>query len=295
MRSVKNHYSHSQSSYDGCEIALTTKHNKSHALKDKFQKILNASIIEYNVDTDTLGTFSGEVTREGSAIDCARKKCEWALSDLNKNFKYAIASEGSFGPHPLFPMIACDQEILYFIDKNRDFHLHMIHISENTNYFMNTFESYEDLYKILNKIKFPSHAIIIRPNVVKIGHPIFKGLNEEQLLKDAFNECQKISSDGKVWLETDMRAHLNPSRMQVISELAEKFALRLASCCMKCKSPGWGKISQETGLPCQICKSSTEMIRYEIFGCVKCQNKERRDRSDGKFFADPGSCNYCNP
>jgi hypothetical protein len=117
-------------------IIIPTKHAKSIAIAPPLWNRLGASVLEYYVDTDTLGTFSGEVEREGNALECARRKCEWALELLGDKVDYCIASEGSFGPHPQIPFLPCNQEILYFIDRKHGFHLHMVHITEKTNYQM---------------------------------------------------------------------------------------------------------------------------------------------------------------
>lgn len=284
-----------RSLYEGSCIILTTKHAKSIAIAPPFSENLGASIIEYVVDTDKLGTFSGEVEREGNALECARKKCEWSLNKLGSNVEFALASEGSFGPHPFISFLPCDHEILYFIDRKRDFHLYMSHISEKTNYRTERISSLEGLRKISNQVSFPSHALILRPNNRETKAPIFKGLDTWQALELAFKQCIKYAEDGNIWVETDMRAQFNPSRMKVIGELATKLSDRLRVHCPSCDSPGWGKVRQKTGLVCASCGFETELIKAEIFGCVKCDYEEDRERSDGKKEADPGSCQYCNP
>ncbi len=281
-----------KSLYKGSCIILTTKHAKSIAIAPPFLKRLGSSIIEYVVDTDKIGTFSGEVEREGTALECARKKCEWSLNKLGHGVEFSIASEGSFGPHPFIP---CDHEILYFIDRKRDFHLYMSHISEKTNYRRQEIGSLEEIQKIADQVKFPSHALIIRANNRETKTPIFKGLDTKHALEEAFKECFKYTENGKVWLETDMRAQFNPSRMEVICELATKLADRLTAHCPICDNPGWGQIRHERGLVCGSCRLETELEKSEILGCVKCDYEENRERSDGKKEADPGSCQYCNP
>ena len=284
-----------ESCYNGSCIILTTKHAKSIAISPPFLKILGASIIEYVVDTDKLGTFSGEIEREGNALDCARKKCEWSLDKLGNKIEFAIASEGSFGPHPFIPFLPCDHEILYFIDQKRNFHLHLSHISEKTNYRTEKVNSLEELSMFANQALFPSHAIIMRPNNREVKNPIFKGLNTWQSLEYAFKECIKYSEEGLVWVETNMRAQFNPSRMRVISELVTKFSNRLRTLCPRCNIPGWGEVRYEKGLLCGYCGSKTELVKSEIFGCVKCGYEESKERADGKKEADPANCQYCNP
>lgn len=284
-----------KSCYNGNCIILTTKHSKSIAIAPPFFNTLGATIIEYVVDTDKLGTFSGEIKREGSALECARKKCEWSLNEISNMVDFAIASEGSFGPHPFIPILPCDQEILYFIDRKRDFHLHLSYITVKTNYRTESVKSLEALHKFAKQTSFPSHALIMRPNNRETKNPIFKGINTYQALKDAFKECIKYSEEGEVWLETDMRAQFNPSRMNAIGELATKLSNRLKTNCPCCNNPGWGQIRCKNGLICRCCGSETELVKSEIFGCVKCDYQEHRDRSDGKTEADPGNCQYCNP
>lgn len=284
-----------ESCYKGSCIILTTKHAKSIAIAPPFLETLGASIIEYVVDTDKLGTFSGEIEREGNALECARKKCEWSLNKLGDKVEFAIASEGTFGPHPFIPFLPCDQEILYFIDRKRDFHLHLSHISEKTNYRTEIVNSLEALHKFANQASFPSHALIMRPNNRETKSPVFKGLDTWQALEDAFKESIRYSEEGIVWLETDMRAQFNPSRMHVIGELATKLSDRLKAMCPVCNNPGWGQIRYEKGLICRCCGSETEIVKSEIFGCVKCDYEENRERKDGKKETDPEHCQYCNP
>lgn len=288
MFSNKSHY------YNCCAI-LTTKHSKSLAIARPFWNRLGMEILEYHLDTDHLGTFSGETTRYGDALECVRRKCEMGLELVGKDVEYGLANEGSFGPHPYIFFVPCDQEILYFIDRKRDFHLHLTHISEKTNYQMESLDSLEELQKFAESSQFPSHALIIRPNDKKDYNLIFKGITKDSDLIEAFKESKKYSSDGKAWVETDMRAQYNPSRMEVISELADKMAQRLATLCPKCNMPGWGKINIIKGLKCSQCSSNTELVKYEIFGCVKCNYSENKSRTDGLINADPKYCPYCNP
>ena len=111
----------------------------------------------------------------------------------------------------------------------------------------------------------------------------------------AFRDSIKYSKNGKVRVETDMRANMNPSRMRVIKDLAEQFANRLSVLCVKCKTPGWGKVQVERGLECSWCGSETELIKTEIYGCTKCDYKERKQPHHNLLKAEPASCAYCNP
>ena len=281
--------------YQGACIIVPTKHSKSVAIAPPFWARLGSSVLEYLVDTDTLGTFSGEVAREGNALECARRKCEWGLERLGDKVEYGLASEGSFGPHPVIPFLPCDQEILYFIDRKRGFHLHLSHLSEKTNYQMTTLVSLAELEQFAKSAQFPSHALILRPNNRGDRSVVFKGVDTQVALEEAFRESLKRSSDGKVWIETDMRAQMNPSRMAVIGELAMILANRLAASCPQCNSPGWGRIRVEKGLHCEYCDQPTEMIADEVCGCVLCAHSEQLPRADGLTAAPQQHCGWCNP
>ncbi len=280
------------SPYAGSSIILTTKHSKSIAIAPAFLNVLSAKIIECVIDTDQLGTFSGEIERAGNAVDCAKMKCELGLRLQDSH--YGLSSEGSFGPHPYIPFLPCDNEILYFIDRKRGFTLYLSHLSENTNYNMQFVSSMEELQQFSEKALFPSHALIVRPTS-KEKNQLFKGVNTADRLEAAFRESMKLSENGKVWVETDMRADMNPSRMMVIQELAEMLAKRLSVLCPLCQSPGWGKVDIEKGLECSGCGIATELIKSEIYGCTKCDYKEESPPANRPLKADPANCSYCNP
>jgi hypothetical protein len=283
----------SVSCYAGAEVVFTTKHRKGALIAPIFQKILGAHIIEKNLDTDTLGTFTGETPREQGMLECAKQKCLWGIKETNA--KYALASEGSFGPHPFIPFLAINREILYFIDRTKDFHLHLTLVREKTNYAMKTLDNIQDLYIFAKHALFPSHALIVRPNVWVDKGTIFKGIQKYTDLEHAFYKCLKTSPDNKVWIETDMRAHLNPTRRKAISELADKVALRLGQRCPHCTYPGWGIVNVEVGLECRECSSPTDLIRGEVYACVKCEHKETRIYPKGIKYAEPQYCPNCNP
>lgn len=284
-----------RSFYQDSMIVLATKHEKSKAIAPLFLEKLGANVIECKLDTDLLGTFSGEVERNGNALECARKKCEWSLESLGESVEFALASEGSFGPHPFIPFCPCDHEFLYFIDRRRGFHLSMSYLSEKTNYWTGEVTSLEEVYSLIDHILFPSHALILRPNNRETKTPIFKGLNSKKAFEEAFDRCLKESKNGKVWVETDMRAHLNPTRMKVIEELVVQFTDRLLSHCPACNYPGWGKIRYEKGLICRDCGFETELVKSQVFGCVNCIYEERSDQENIELKADPAYCIYCNP
>ena len=282
-----------KSLYFGCNIIVTTKHQKSRAISPSFFNTLNAHVNECVLDTDQLGTFCGDIERSGSAIECAKRKCEWGINVTKAS--YGLASEGSFGPSPFIPFIPCGKEIIYFIDKKRDFNLYVQELSHETNYQMAEVSSYSEALEFAKKALFPSHALIIRSSNRDSKGLIFKGLQDTKNLEKCFENALKNSSTRKVWIETDMRAHLNPTRMKVIEQLSEQLAQRLLCLCKRCDTPGWGKIAAEKGLQCRLCQSPTDIIKAETFGCAKCSYIETIAVSTLEDRADPMYCCYCNP
>jgi hypothetical protein len=274
-------------------IALTTKHQKENAIAPHFRDLLGATLLVPQIDTDVLGTFSGEIERKGNALETAIQKARLGMQATN--LSYGLASEGSFGPHPYIPLLSCDNELLVFIDDERGFHLHEMLISEETNYAHACVSTLEQAHQFLNSAKFPSHGVILRPNDWQDHRMIFKDAETITAFNKAFDICKLSSSDGQVWLETDMRAHRNPSRMSVIATLAEKLARRLATPCPSCAVPGWGKTGVYRGLECEMCRTETEMVKADIFSCVMCDYSESKPRLDGLWYAPQEYCPYCNP
>ena len=281
------------SPYTGACFVLTTKHHKSLAVAPAFERILKASVIEYVVDTDLLGTFSGEVERVGSALECARKKCELGVKSAGADF--ALSSEGSFGRHPMAPFLPADKEILYFIDNRKRFSLHESIFSTDTNYKMTSVTFFDDAMLFAEQALFPSHALIVRPSRLEENGAIFKGIQNKADLQEAFIQCRKQSAEDGVWIETDMRANFNPTRMKTIEHLAEKMAKRLSSLCPRCEAPGWGMVGSKPGLPCEGCGMPTHEVKSDVYCCAKCGYKELHNFPKGKSKASMAQCAYCNP
>ncbi len=281
------------SCYAGRQILLPTQHQKAMALAPAFKNVLDAEIAEIIIDTDQFGTFSGEVERPGDAQACAKLKCEAALAITDT--PYAVASEGSFGPHPVIPILACNHELLYFIDHENDFHLSLTKLCTDTNYRMATVENVDQLHTFAKQTYFTSHALMIRPNIWADQKIIFKGLQTYEALHQAFIVACQNSGDGQAFVQTEMRAHFNPTRMRNIAKLAGDLAKRLCSICPVCQTPGWGKIAIKTGLPCSWCQTKTNLVKNEIWGCAKCDYQEAKERLDGLRAAEPTYCPSCNP
>lgn len=278
------------------EIVLVTKHGKERAVRRPFWVGLGQTICTTDFDTDLLGTFSGEIERLDSPRETCIKKAKIGLA---AGCRSALASEGSFGPHPYLPFIASDFEIMVYIDDDGTEVVEQL-LAYRTNYghldLKRDFHEAE-LQAWLERVCFPSHAVILK---VLDGDQIVyleKAINSPSQLKDSLASAGKHTGKhtGQLRLETDMRAHCNPTRMGVIGRLAVKLVRRLLSQCPSCQAPGFGIEGQERGLPCSLCGNATDLVLFDIFACPRCRKQERRPRSDGLKKAAPGDCQFCNP
>ena len=275
--------------YANQSVLLASKHEKEKAIADVFFKKLSCTLCVNDFDTDQFGTFTGEIARALSPYDTCVSKAKTAA----KHFGYdlAVASEGSFGPHPDFHFIPSDHEIMVFVDRKNNWIIAEQLVTSKTNYGMITLNSTTELSDFLSQTGFPEHALILQTNSDKTV--IAKGIQDIETLRAALDIGFK--KEKELFLATDMRAMMNPTRMNAISELAEKLADRIACPCPHCHIPGFGFQKTMGSLPCKACASPTSFYNHEIWGCIQCKYQEKQPRKDGLQSTDPQYCGYCNP
>jgi hypothetical protein len=281
-----------QGPYSGALIALTTRHGKERALSPVFAVGLGARLQLSDHDTDQLGTFSGEIPRLTDAAATCRAKALLGMEATG--LPLGLASEASFGPHPAMPMLPVGQELLLFLDLERDLCVLEQRLEWRTNYSHTLLEPGASPEHWLQQVGFPSHGVIARTAEPQLGL-LFKGVQTRADLAEACERCRRADPNGRVWLETDMRAHCNPTRMRSIRRLGVSLVRRLRMPCPECGSPGWGLIDTQAGLPCSECGTPTELTRSEIWGCEACGVRRSQQRRDGLTSAEPGQCPWCNP
>jgi hypothetical protein len=104
--------------YANKQIFLATKHEKEKMIAPLFVKHLQANVEVYDFDTDSMGTFTGEIPKLGSAYETCLEKARIAAKASKDGI--GLGNEGSFGPHPVIPLIACDHEIMVLIDLEKN-------------------------------------------------------------------------------------------------------------------------------------------------------------------------------
>jgi hypothetical protein len=281
--------------YAGQHIALTTMHEKNRAIAGAIQQQLGAElVVPTGIDTDQLGTFCGEIERQGTMGEVAIAKARLGMA--RAGLTIGLASEGSYGPHPNIPFVSAGMELMVLVDDQRQLIVFESLIDEAPCFHQSTAAPAEDLSSFLERAMFPGHALIVEPNApTGARRAVAKGVRDVPALKEAVALAAAASEDGLALVQTDMRAHMNPTRMATIERLARKLCGRLLVPCPACRSPGFGFIQIEKGLPCAWCTEPTLMAKGETLGCSACEMRATRPRADGLTKADPGHCPHCNP
>ena len=277
--------------FKGRTLLLVTKHGKEKVISPILEKELGVKcLVTENFDTDMLGTFTGDVERKDDPIMTARKKCHLALEF--SSYDLALASEGSFGPHPSLFFVPADDEFLVLIDKKNDLEIIARELSIKTNFSGSEIRTEEELCEFARNAKFPSHRLIVRRTKNDFSEMV-KGIGDKHLLKNTFSFFS--TNYGAAFVETDMRAMYNPTRMRVIEKATKKLADKIKTSCPVCETPGFGITEVRTGLPCQICNYPTKSTLSYKYSCLKCSYNREEKYPDGKFTEDPMWCDLCNP
>jgi len=267
---------------------MPTKHDKAKLVTKHFNEILGMQVQEVFVDTDVFGTFSGEIERVGTPLETAVKKARVGIETTGNPF--AIASEGSIGPDPIFGFINANIETMVFVDDELDIQVHET-IKSNEIVAFTTSTLKNNLEEFLKKADFPNHALIVKPNN---GQGAIKGIRDLTELEAAIGKSRDLSTDGHATIESDLRAMCSPSRQKNISAVALKLVKRLATTCPDCQTPGWGLKSYVRGVECSECGDfSADAIKQEILGCFNCEYSALGAVIN--VTLDPARCMSCNP
>lgn len=277
--------------FKGRRLVIATKHLKEKAIAPILAKELGVfCFVDEKFDTDSLGTFTGEIERELDPISTVREKCLRAMT-LN-NCDLGIASEGSFGPHPSFNFLSADDELLIFIDTMNNIEIIAREVSTSTNFNAKQIHTHKALLAFAGQAGFPSHGIILRKSKDEFTD-IHKGIQDLDMLTRVFDLL--FSKFNSVYAETDMRAMHNPTRMKVIESATEKLIQKIKSSCPHCQMPGFAITEAKKGLPCGLCGSPTNSILTYVSVCRFCRHTIKEMYPDKRTTADPMHCDSCNP
>jgi hypothetical protein len=266
-------------------LAFLTNHDKAPLVAESLAESGFAVLTVDSFDTDRLGTFSREVTRPNSAHETALTKARLAAQLAGTRF--GLGSEGSFGLDPYLRMLPWDSELLCWWDSEKGYAVYASQGGSDTNYAQTWVSSLQEARAFAEKTGFPEHALIIG----QAGDAVFiKGVQDPLQLEQSV--LTGLQTQDRLWLETDMRAHLNPCRRQLIKSAASQLAMRLAISCPSCHAPGYSVQQLQTGLACRDCDHPTNQTLSEHWLCGACGHAEIRQRTG---FAEPEHCPQCNP
>jgi ribosomal protein S27AE len=277
--------------FQGRKLVIATKHKKEDVIAPMLEEALQVvCFVNEDFDTDSLGTFTGEVERELDPISTARQKCLIAMEVSHCDL--GIASEGSFGSHPSVFFASADDEFLIFIDKKNNLEIIVRELSLETNFAAEEIKNEKELMVFAQSVKFPSHGLILRKSI-RDATDIVKGITGIAQLKKAFTKL--IETSNSVYVETDMRAMYNPSRMKVIEDATKKLVEKIKSSCPRCHIPGFGIVDAKKGLACGLCGQATSSTLSLIYQCQHCEYSKEAMYPNKKTSEDPMYCDYCNP
>ncbi len=269
---------------------LATRHHKLPLIAPAFAR-LGLTVDAVEVDTDALGTFTGEIERTMNQLDTAVAKARLGMQATGASI--GIASEGAIGPAPSMPYVVSATELVVLVDDELG-----IVVGETEMLFDIVVISFdtapgEPLDDRLRRADFPEHGLIAMPSSGTIA-PIHKGIHDRDDLERAIAECAAASTDGRARVTTDLRAHHCPSRRPIIAAAAARLAMRLAANCPACATPGWGILRANRGAPCRACGEQVDIVAAYVEGCQRCP-VELAMPLPGRETADPSRCPSCNP
>jgi hypothetical protein len=277
--------------YSGLKASLLTQHGKESIICPQLFDSNGLEVIHVSdYDTDKLGSFTRDIPRYGSQLDAARKKARvgMELSGLT----LGIASEGAFDNDPYTGMLPWNYELVLLIDDIRNIEI-IGFFGGQAQSASQQVSSWDELTALLSEAQFTTHQLVIRPD--DEYHPeCRKGIKDLESLKEAFEWATNLSKKGNVFVENDLRAHTNPTRMANILRATQDLSRKMNSLCPECEAPGFWVTERKKGLPCASCEVPTNLPLANIWSCVKCAYK-KEEMIANQAKADPSKCNYCNP
>ncbi len=281
--------------YQDVLAVLATMHGKERVIAPVLEQYLGLRIkLATGLDTDRFGTFSREIARTGSQLEAARAKISAAFN-ASPTARIGVASEGSFGPHPLIPFLPFGIELVVLIDRDTGFELIGRDGSPETNLRHQVVSNVDEAVAFAKRSGFPEHGLIVIGCIDGQPAPacsLIKDIADAAELQIAV--LKTLTLCGSALVETDMRAHRNPTRMVAIERATRDLARRFVSQCPACNCRGFDVTERVAGLPCEWCGGPTNAIRHHVLQCSACGHREERSATTCAT-ADPGQCDFCNP
>ncbi|WP_396194443.1 DUF6671 family protein [Flavobacterium sp.] len=277
--------------FDGRNLLIATKHRKETVIAPLFSDAFGVHCFTSDeFDTDSLGTFSGEIARKKNIIETLRDKCDLASKTVGADL--VVASEGSFGAHPTLFFAHADDEWIILKDYRNNLEITAREMSVETNFNGEAIANKPMLKAFADKVQFPTHGIILKPAEANYNK-VIKDIENWVELDQQFDKL--INEFGTAYAETDMRAMRNPTRMKVIAKVTEKLIAKIKNTCPSCDYPGFDVTEIKPGLPCSNCLLPTRSTLSHIYQCKNCNHTAEKRHPRILLFEDPMYCDHCNP
>jgi hypothetical protein len=274
--------------YENLTVTFSTMHGKHHLAQPAFAEILGATVTApAGLNTDTFGTFSGEIARRLDALAAARAKARRGMR-LARNPR-GLASEGSFSAS--FGSLLEHHELLLFIDDTRGIELVEEHVELTSIPAGHDVDAAVDVVHLAHDMGFPENGVVL----------VGERRRHRTVVKDVADEAHLVAATAalvnskvsRVRMTPDHRAHRAPYRAAVIRSLSDRMAHRIATPCPQCSCPGFGVTDSAPGLPCETCEFPTDAIRADVSSCCRCSFREYHPRTE--VSASALWCRWCNP
>lgn len=266
------------------QLLLSSQHDKELTLGPIFAAYGHEIRLNKGFDTDAFGTFCGNIPRTEGPKITVREKCLAGMAHAKS--RSGMASEGSFGPHPLYPFLNFNEEWLLFIDLEKELEIYGYSSTLDVCHAQLHYRDAAQLTQFLSNCSFGKQGLVLKNS--QTNKIIEKGIQSE----DKLNE---LMTDNPEWqIETDLRAHMNPTRQKNIAAAGRDLLKRMYSFCPKCSAPDFVVKEFKGHLPCAQCLKETETYEFELSICTKCMHQSQERRKD-KTKEDPQFCQNCNP
>jgi hypothetical protein len=277
--------------YQDKQVAFLTQHGKQILLQNRIENALGCQLVHSDAyDTDQLGTFTGEVVRQGSQYDAAKSKA--MIGMRLTGLSIGMGSEGAFGPDPFVGFTSWNSEVVLWVDQALGIEVQGFAQGPAIN-FQRSIKTLDELKHFVVEADFPTHALNVRPDEsASLG--VHKGLRDIKALIQAFQSARAQSLNGAVVIENDLRAFSNPTRQALIQNATDDLIRKLLCACPQCAMPGFSLKKKKLGLPCRLCARATQLAVGEIWCCRSCSYESLKSVNQGEL-ADPSRCDYCNP
>lgn len=277
--------------YSGQRASLLTRHGKQAVIGPELWQACGCEVVHTDeFDTDSLGTFTRDVARSGSQLEAARAKARMGMQLTG--LPVGVASEGAVSADPFSGLLSWNYELVVLVDDTRRLELQGFHGAPARS-LSATIGDWSEVLAFTESAGFPQHQLVLRPDD-EHSTDIRKGISDLGQLRVEFDRAMRLSRTDHVFLEVDLRAHANPTRMETIREAARQLTRQMNSLCPGCGSPGYWPRERIRGLPCAACGSATRLPRAQVWSCLKCAHRQV-EAIGGEPTADPARCDVCNP